>query len=126
LALGLLFLFAVTAYAGARIVAFEWLESRIANKLTASAQSADQPVRGAIDAVSAWTDTPSVAAAARRFLLKILVSETPGDSAAIEDALVELAQVSPTSTAVWQALVAFYQARGGPIEGAFPRFACRR
>jgi hypothetical protein len=122
LALGFLLLFAVTAYAGARIVAFEGLESRIGTRLAVPSQSANQQARGALEAVSAWTHTPSVAAAARRFMVKILVSETPGDSAAIEDALGELAQASPTSTPVWQALVAFYQARGGPIEGAFPAF----
>jgi hypothetical protein len=122
LALGLILLFAVTAHAGARIVGFERLQSEIGSALKTSPGSEDQPVRSALEAVSAWTDTPSVATAARRFLLKILVSETPGDSAAIESALNDLAQASPTSTAVWQALVAFYQSRGGPVEGAFPAF----
>jgi hypothetical protein len=115
-ALGLFLLFTVTTYAGARIVFFERLESRIGSAAKAEQGREAQPVGSKLEAVSSWSGTAGIATRARSLALKILVSETPGDGAAVENALRELAAASPATAATWQALVAFRRARGDPIE----------
>ena len=50
------------------------------------------------------------------------MAETPNDNAAIEGALDELAAVSPTSTATWQALAEIRKARGEPMERVLAAF----
>jgi len=119
-ALGLVAVFAVTAYAGANIVAFERLEGRVAGEEVVSSAGAGQPsVSGA---VSNWKNTPGVATRARSLSLDIVLAETPGDRAAIDNSLRELAEGSPTSVAAWQALVAFREISGAPKESVLAAF----
>ncbi len=109
--LGLGLVFAVTAYAGANIVAFERLQARLAGEEIASAGSGR---RSQLGAVSGWKNTAGVASRARSLSLDVVLAETPGNSAAIDNALHELAAGSPISVAAWQALLAFRGATGAP------------
>jgi hypothetical protein len=121
-ALALFLVFAVTAYAGATIIAFERMGARVENSLIALSTGAGGTLREVLDAVSEWTTTTSVSTRARNLLLKIVVSEMPGDTVAVENALRALAAASPTSVAAWQALVAFHHARGDSIDTVLPAF----
>ena len=119
-ALGLVVVFAVVAYAGANIVAFERLEGRLAGEEIVSSAGAEQ---GSISgAVPNWKNTSGVAARARSLSLDIVLAKTPGDTAAIDNALRELAEGSPTSVAAWQALLTFGQASGAPKESVLAAF----
>ena len=113
-ALGFVLVFAITAYAGAHIVAFESLAVRFKN------------VRGqqieVLRPVSAWRNTDGVAKRARRLALDLVRAETPDDAAAIENAVDEVIKASPTSVASWQARVAYQQAHGTPIEDVLAAF----
>jgi hypothetical protein len=109
-ALGFFVVFAVTAYSGANIVAFERLEGRVGS------------LRGHLGAVSSWKNTTGVATRARYLALEIVLAETPGDTAAIENALDELAEASPTSVAIWQARVAYEDARGASMKRVLAAF----
>jgi hypothetical protein len=118
----LFLVFAVTAYAGGNIIAFERMGVQVQNSLLASYVGTGGTLRAVLDTVSEWTHTTSVATRARSLLVKMVVSEMPGDSVAVEKALRELAAASPTSVTAWQALVAFHHARGDPIEAILPAF----
>ena len=119
-ALGLVVVFAVTAYVGANIVAFERLEGRLAGEEIVSSAGAGQ---GSISgAVPNWKNTSGVAARARSLSLDIVLAKTPGDTAAIDNALRELAEGSPTSVAAWQALVAYRDVTGAPKESVLAAF----
>jgi hypothetical protein len=99
-ALGFLLVFAVTAYAGANIVVFYgW---------------------GA-GSVSAWKNTSGTATEARTLAFELALA-TPGDTAAIDDALDEIVKASPASVAAWQLRVAYQAAQGAPIERVLPGF----
>jgi hypothetical protein len=115
LPLGLAVVFVVTAYAGANIVAFEQLEGRLGGEEVGSSTDA-------VGAVSSWKNTPGIAARARSLLLDITLAKTPGNTAAINDALREFAEGSPTSVAAWQALVAFGDITGAPKESVLAAF----
>ena len=118
--LGLGLVFAVTAYAGASIVAFERLQARLAGEEIVSSAGAGQ---GSISgAVPNWKNTFGVAARARSLSLDIVLTKTPGDTAAIDNALRELAEGSPTSVAAWQALVAYRDITGAPKESVLAAF----
>jgi hypothetical protein len=69
-----------------------------------------------------WKNTSGVAARARSLSLDIVLAKTPGDKAAIDNALRELAEGSPTSVAAWQALLTFGQASGAPKESVLAAF----
>jgi hypothetical protein len=117
--LGLGLVFAVTAYAGASIVAFERLQARLAGEEIASAGSGR---RSQLGAVAGWKNTASVASRARSLSLDVVLAETPGDSTAIDNALHELAAGSPVSVAVWQALLAFRGTMGAPRQSVLAAF----
>jgi hypothetical protein len=102
--------FAVTAYGGATIVAFERLEARIGSGgVVGEAQRW-------IDRVSNWKNASGVATRARSVTLDIILAETPDDGAAIENALDDLLEASPTSVAVWLARAGFRKAHGDSTE----------
>jgi hypothetical protein len=114
-ALGLLVVFAVAAYGGANIIAFERLPGWVSS---APGQSVDR-LSGPI---STWKNTTGVATRARTFVRDIILAKTPGDTAAIENALDEVAKASPTSVAAWQAIVAYEAARSAPMERMLAAF----
>jgi hypothetical protein len=114
-ALGLSVLFAVIAYGGANILAVERLERWVRSH-------PGQPIENMLGPVSTWKNTNGVATRARSLALDIILAKTPGDTAAIENALDEVAKASPTSVAAWQARVAFQQARGAPMERVLAAF----
>jgi hypothetical protein len=114
-ALGLLLVFAVTAYAGVNIVAYERLEARVD-------RARGQRIDATLGSISAWKNTSGLATRARTLALQTIMAETPGDTAAMENALDELVKASPTSVAAWQALAAYQGARGAPIERVLPAF----
>jgi hypothetical protein len=108
--------FGMAAYVGTNILRFEALWNRL------WFGAADQPVTSALDSVSGWTNTSSVGIAARSLMLDIIMSENSRDFAAIEGSLSELAAVSPTSTATWEALAEVRKARGEPMESVLAAF----
>src|SRR5450759_1857227 len=115
LPLGLAVVFAVTAYAGASIVAFERLADQLGGEEVGSSTDA-------VGAVSSWKNTPGIAARARSLSLDFTWTKTPGNAPAINNALRELAEGSPTSVAAWQALVAFGDITGAPKESVLAAF----
>ena len=98
-ALGFLVVFAVVAYGGANIVAFERLPGWVRS-------SPGQPVDSLAGPISTWKNTTGVATRARTLVLDIILAKTPGDTAAIENALDEVAKASPASVTAWQARAA--------------------
>jgi hypothetical protein len=114
-ALGLLVVFAVAAYGGANIVAFERLPGWVRS-------AAWQPVDSLLAPILTWKNTTGVATQARTLVRDIVLVRTPGDTAAIENALREVAMASPTSVAAWQPLVSYQAARGIPMERVLVAF----
>jgi hypothetical protein len=110
----LFLLFSVAAYGGTELFRFE----KVADPLIADpgryarlqTDSSMQPF------VSSWKDVTGVATRARRLALQIPLAETPDDLAAIEQALLELAENSPTMASVWLALAGTRSARGASME----------
>jgi hypothetical protein len=92
--------FAVTAYAGANIVAFQ-------ARLTGS--------------VSDWKGTNGLASEARILAFQFALVR-PGDTASIDDALDEIVKASPTSVGLWQMRAAYQTAFGVPFERVLPGF----
>jgi hypothetical protein len=120
--LGLLLLFGVTAYWGASIVAFEQLTNRVSKATNSSSLGGHQTISSVLEPVAPWTNTTGVAARARSLVLEILLTESPGDISAIERALGNLAETSPTSSGTWQALVQIKLARGEAIKEVLDAF----
>jgi hypothetical protein len=114
-ALGLLVVFAVAAYGGANIIAFERLPGWVRS-------AAWQPVDSLLAPILTWKNTTGVATRARTLVRDIVLVRTPGDTAAIENALREVAVASPTSVAAWQPLVSYQAARGIPMERVLVAF----
>ena len=108
--------FAVTAYCGANIVAFERLEDRVGGGGVVG------EVQTWIDRVSNWKNTTGVATRARSLALDIVLAETPHDSPSIENALDDLIEASPTSAAAWQVRAGFQKTRGGSMENVLAAF----
>jgi hypothetical protein len=114
-ALGLFVVFVVIAYGGANIVAFERLEGWVRSQ-------PGQPIENMLGPFSTWKNTNGVATRARSLALDIILAKTPGDTAAIENALDEVAKASPTSVAAWQARAVHQRALGAPMERVLPGF----
>jgi hypothetical protein len=120
-AVGLFVLFGVAAYGGAELVSFE----TVATLLIAdpAAERATQPIDNSMQPfVSTWSDVSGVATRARRLSLQIVLTETPDDTEAVEQALSQLAENSPTMVPAWQALAEARSARGAPIESVLAAF----
>ena len=108
--------FAITAYSGADIVAFERLEDRVGSGgVVREAQTW-------IERVSNWKNTTGVTTRARSLTLDIVLAETPDDGPAIGNALDDLIEATPTSAAAWQARAGFQKARGGSMENVLAAF----
>ena len=88
-ALGFLVVFAVAAYGGANIVAFERLPGWVRS-------AAGQPVDSLLGPILTWKNTTGVATRARTLVRDIVLARTPGDTAAIENALDEVVKASPS------------------------------
>jgi hypothetical protein len=114
-ALGLFVVFGLAAYGGANILGFEALSDRVWF-------GSNQPKESALASVSGWTTTNSVATVARNLMLDIVMSETPQDLPAIEEAIEGLAVASPTSTAIWEGLAEIRKARGESMESVLAAF----
>jgi hypothetical protein len=114
-ALGFLVVFAVVAYGGANIIAFERLPGWVRS-------SPGQPIDRLAGPISTWKNTTGIATRARTFVLEIILAKTPGDTAAIENALDEVVRASPASVTAWQARAAHQRARGAPMERVLPGF----
>jgi hypothetical protein len=114
-ALGFLLAFAVTAYGGANILAFERLKGRLDSLRGPSIDSMLGPI-------SAWQHTWGVAARARRLALDVVLAETPADITGLESAVDEVVKASPTSIDAWQGRAAYRRARGAPMESVLASF----
>jgi hypothetical protein len=114
-ALLLFVVFAVVAYDGVNVIAFEGLEGRVDSVRGSSILSMLEPVRS-------WENTAGVATRARNLALDIILAEDPTNTTAIKNALGDLAKASPTSGATWQASVAYQQAIGVPVERVLAAF----
>jgi hypothetical protein len=120
-AVGLFLLFGVAVYGGAELVSFE----KVADPLIAdsAASRATQQVDSSMQPfVSAWSDVTGVAKRARRLALQIVLSETPDDIAALEQAMSQLAENSPTMVSAWLALAETRSARDAPRENVLAAF----
>jgi hypothetical protein len=113
-ALLLFALFVVTAYSGANVIAFERLENQVGGR-------SRQPIE-MLGALLSWENMTGVAARARNLALNIVKANTPGDTAAVENALDEVVKASPTSVAAWQTRAAYQRALGVPMERVLPGF----
>jgi len=114
-ALGLVTVFAITAYAGANLVAFE-------NAAAQVKKARGQQIDSALEPVAAWRDTDGVAKRARRLALDLVRAQNPDDTAAVENAVDEVIKASPTSVAAWQARIVYQQANDAPLERMLPAF----
>src|SRR5262249_44612706 len=114
-AFGFILIFAVTAYGGATILGFERLKGRLDSLRGPSIDSM-------LGSISAWKDSPAVAARARRLALDVVVAETPADLSGVEKALDDVVKESPTTVDAWQARVGYLQARGAPRERVVASF----
>jgi hypothetical protein len=110
----LLALFVATAYSGANVIAFERLENQVGGR-------SRQPIE-MLGALLTWENTTGVAARARNLSLNLVKVNTPGDTAAIENALDQVVKASPTSVAAWQTRAAYQRALGVPMERVLPGF----
>jgi hypothetical protein len=120
-AVGLFVLFGVAVYGGAELVGFE----RVATPLIADVvtKTVTQPVDSSMQPfVSTWVDVTGVATRARRLSLQIVLAETLDDTGAVEQALSQLAENSPTVVSAWQALAEARSARGAPMESVLAAF----
>src|SRR6266566_1168153 len=120
-AVGLFVLFGVAVYGGAELVSFE----RVATPLIAdpAAKRPTQPIDSSMHPfVSTWADVTGVATRARRLSLQIVLTETPDDTAAVEQALSQLAEDSPTMVPAWLALAEARSTSGAPMESVLAAF----
>ncbi len=120
-AVGLFVLFGVAVYGGTELVGFE----RVATPLIAdvAAKRATQPIDSSMQPfVSTWADVTGVATRARRLSLQIVLTEAPQDTAALEQAMSQLAENSPTIVSAWLALAETRAARDAPMESVLAAF----
>jgi hypothetical protein len=120
-AIALFLLFGVVVYGGAELVSFErvadpLIADAVASRATQQVDSSMQPF------VSAWADVTGVAKRARRLSLQIVLTETPDDITALEQAMSQLAENSPTMVSAWLALAETRSARGAPRESVLAAF----
>ena len=120
-AVGLFVLFGVAVYGGAELVRFETVATPLiadaaAKRSTQWIDSSMQPF------VSTWADVTGVATRARRLSLQIVLTEAPQDTAALEQAMSQLAENSPTIVSAWLALAETRAARDAPMESVLAAF----
>ena len=115
--LGLLLVFAGTAFWGGQIVRFERLNNQVGRALDTSPEAAD----GMIESVAAWKNTPGVASRARSTVLEIVLNH-PTSVAAVAHALFDVVEASPTSSGAWQALAEVESVRGDDMDHLLDAF----
>jgi len=115
--LGLLLVFAGTAFWGGQIVRFERLNNQVGRALDTSPAAAD----GMIESVAAWKDAPGVASRARGTVLDIVLNH-PTSVAAVAHALFDVVEASPTSSGAWQALAEIESVRGDDMDHVLDAF----
>jgi hypothetical protein len=115
--LGLLLIFAATAYWGVQIVRFERLNDQVGSALDTSPEAADS----LLESVAAWKNTHVVAARARGTVLDIVLNH-PTSVAAVAHALWDVVEVSPTSSGAWQGLAEIESVRGDDMDHVLDAF----
>ena len=120
--LGLILVFATTAYYGAQIVAFMHFEDQVAAARAAPYKGQRQPKDSLLGAVSAWTDTAAVATRARNLRFELTLVEMPDNISAIAHAVGDIAEASPTSSGAWQTLAQLRSARRNSMENVLTAF----
>src|SRR6266536_1434096 len=120
-AVGLFVLFGVAVYGGAELVSFETVATPLIADV--AAKRATQPIDSSMQPfVSSWVDVTGAAARARRLSLQIVLTEAPQDTAALEQAMSQLAENSPTMVSAWLALAETRASRGAPIDSVLAAF----
>jgi hypothetical protein len=121
-AVGLLFVFGLTAFYGVELFAYQSLSDRISTELVRTPGTAQQIGEADKSAISSWTNVTGVSGWARGLLLAVIRADTPDDKVAIENASAEAAEVSPTWAAGWQDLAAARLASGASMEKLIAAF----
>jgi len=120
-AVGLFVLFGVAVYGGTELVSFETVATPLIADV--AAKRATQPIDSSMQPfVSTWADVTGVATRARRLSLQIVLTEAPQDTAALEQAMSQLAENSPTIVSAWLALAETRAARDAPMESVLAAF----
>jgi hypothetical protein len=96
---------------------------RVVDELISAPGSAQKPGSSALKSfVANWKDTAGIAGDARMLGLTVVGAQTPDDKPAIEIAVSEIAENSPTSSTVWQQLAQSRQERGASMESVLAAF----
>src|SRR6266536_5453785 len=120
-AVGLFVLFGGAVYGGTELVSFDTVATPLIADV--AAKRATQPIDSSMQPfVSTWADVTGVATRARRLSLQIVLTEAPQDTAALEQAMSQLAENSPTIVSAWLALAETRAARDAPMESVLAAF----
>jgi hypothetical protein len=123
IAIAIFLLCMITAYSGANLLMFMQGADRVVDALDSSSESAQPPAAGALNSfIANWKNTAGIADVARMLGLTVVRAVTPDDKAAIELAISEIAENSPTSSAVWQELAQSRLERGASMENVLAAF----
>jgi hypothetical protein len=96
---------------------------QVADALNSASGSAQHPASSALKSfIASWKDATGFADEARLFGLNVVRTETPDDKAAIEKAISEIAENSPTSSGAWQDLAQSRLERGASMESVLAAF----
>jgi hypothetical protein len=113
----------LTAYSGANLLVFLRGADRVAGVLDSLPENTPQPDTGALKSfIINWKNSAGIADVARSLELTIVNAGTPTDKAAIETAVSEIAENSPTSSGAWQDLAQSRLERGAPMESVLAAF----
>jgi hypothetical protein len=112
----------ITAYSGGELAVF-WLSSNRVWDTLATTQSPPNPVNDAQKSfIANWKNQAGVADSVRSLSLSIVRANNPDDKAAIEQAVSEIAENSPTTDTVWLDLAEIRLARGASMESVLAAF----
>jgi hypothetical protein len=114
--LGLLLVFAITAYAGTQVVAFVQLENRVDAARAAATDGQRQSVASLLGPVFEWIHTPGLATRANNLRLGIVYTADRVDIVGVSHALVDLAEAAPTSAGTWEAFAEMRSGRGDDMD----------
>jgi hypothetical protein len=116
-ALAILLVCAVTCYKGASFILFLSGADRVEVTLAESSAGALEPVHQlGMSFAEYWKNYSGVADRARRLKLTIAVDATEADEAAVETAIAEIAENSPTRDVIWLDLADSRLTRGEAME----------
>lgn len=117
---GMCLLFGAASYAGTQLFAYERVSDLMAEKLTADRRTASQNTDKS--SLLQWTTSSGVSGYARALWLGIMRVETPENYNAIERALINTIEVSPTSAADWQELAEIRAQNGAAFDSVLAAF----